>query len=69
MVWRFDAPLQRSGELMSDKLKVLITVAGGHRLERSLHARFARYRVKGEWFRHEGELAEYIQSLRKQDNR
>ncbi len=54
---------------MPDKLKVLVTIAGGHRLERSLHARFARYRMNGEWFRHEGELAEYIQSLRKQDNR
>jgi hypothetical protein len=28
--------------------------------ERELHARFASLRVKGEWFRHEGELADWI---------
>jgi hypothetical protein len=29
-------------------------------LERDLHARFAKHRSHGEWFRHEGELAAFI---------
>jgi hypothetical protein len=33
---------------------------GGQPDERLLHRRFRKYRTRGEWFRHEGELAEWI---------
>jgi len=44
--------------------EVLATEPGGRARERELHKRFAALRVHGEWFRHEGELAEYISTLR-----
>ena len=37
---------------------------GGKALESELHARWAEYRTHGEWFRLEGELAEWVDSLR-----
>jgi hypothetical protein len=33
-------------------------------LEAELHERFAAYRHRGEWFRYEGELADYVEGLR-----
>lgn len=41
-------------------LSVLAVLAGGRPVERSLHLRFAAYRHRDEWFREEGELAEWI---------
>ena len=41
-------------------LKVLVVLAGGRDLERALHARFAAYRHRDEWFRIEGDLSEWI---------
>lgn len=46
-------------------LTLLATILGGHREERELHERFREYRVRGEWFRLEGKLAEYVASLPK----
>jgi excisionase family DNA binding protein len=42
-------------------IKVLLARFGdGERLERQLHKRFARHRHRHEWFRMEGELADWI---------
>lgn len=62
----------RVGNIQSgtpDKLRLLGVVRGGKAVESELHKRFASYRISGEWFRFEGELAEYVQSLRKSDER
>jgi hypothetical protein len=39
---------------------LLGTLAGTRRVERSLHIKFEEYRIRGEWFRREGRLAEWI---------
>lgn len=39
-------------------------VPGGVDVERGYHERFAALRVRGEWFRHEGDLAAHIAGLR-----
>lgn len=44
------------------KLALLLVLPGGRDLEQRLHARFARYRVGGEWFRREGHLRNFIES-------
>lgn len=42
----------------------LLATSGGDRTEEArLHRRFAPYRVRGEWFRHEGALATYIAGI------
>lgn len=41
-------------------IEMVAVVAGGHKVERSLHARFAAYRHRDEWFREEGALAAWI---------
>lgn len=37
---------------------------GDKRLESARHRQFAKYRIIGEWFFHDEELANYIESLR-----
>lgn len=46
------------------KLILLGTLPGNRHEEQNLHRRFAEFRVRprGEWFRHEGELREFIES-------
>lgn len=39
-------------------------VRGGMSKERELHRSFADYRAHGEWFRHEGALAEFIRTIK-----
>lgn len=51
-----------SGELRT-RIDILATISGGAALEASLHERFAHLRVRGEWFRPEGALAEYMNEL------
>lgn len=46
-----------------EKITLMATVSGDRRAEARLHKKFARYRIKGEWFRLEGKLAEYIKAL------
>jgi hypothetical protein len=46
-----------------EKLKVLGWCPGGHRVERALHRRFARHRIRGEWFRPARELLLMIHRL------
>jgi hypothetical protein len=47
----------------ADKLTCIATVEGGYGKEKALHKQFKAYWIKGEWFRLEGELAEYVASL------
>jgi hypothetical protein len=42
---------------------VIATMGGGKSLELQLHKQFAAYRHHHEWFRNEGELAEYVKGL------
>lgn len=41
-------------------IEVVAVLVGGHKTERTLHARFAAHRHRDEWFREEGALAEWI---------
>lgn len=41
-------------------LEMVAVLPGGRAVERSLHLRFATLRHRDEWFREEGELAEWI---------
>jgi hypothetical protein len=43
-----------------DKIEVVKTVWGGTPVERIYHKQFAHLRENGEWFRHEGDLAEFL---------
>jgi DNA-binding XRE family transcriptional regulator len=43
-----------------EEMKVYAILDGWTRQERELHRRFAEYRLRGEWFRHEGELAKWV---------
>lgn len=42
-------------------------MAGDFRREAELHRRFSSQRVRGEWFRHDGEVAEFVASMEKPD--
>lgn len=57
---------QRFGELSRGSpvdIAFVHALTGNRTLERELHARFADYRSRGEWFRHEGALAEHLTYL------
>jgi len=55
-----DLNLRLAGLQAPEPLQEYALLNGWLKEERSLHARFAEYRLQGEWFRHEGELAEWI---------
>lgn len=42
------------------EMHVVATKVGTHKDEQALHRRFAAYRVRGEWFRYEGEVRDEI---------
>lgn len=42
-------------------IEIVATLGGGIELERKLHARFARLRHRGEWFRRVGDLAKLLE--------
>lgn len=46
----------------ADPLTLLATMSGGWPLEAELHARFAHYRLRGEWFWFTSEIAHYIET-------
>jgi hypothetical protein len=46
-----------------EPLALLTTIDGNQRGERALHHRFRRMRVRGEWFRADPELLEYIERV------
>ncbi len=45
------------------ELTLLVTIPGDHERERALHDRFDRERLRGEWFRGDGELRMLVQML------
>lgn len=45
-----------------DELRLLVTVPTSELAEREAHRRFAPYRIRGEWFRAEGELLAFIEN-------
>ena len=45
------------------QLKILATIEGGLEKERELHKQFAAERLKGEWFKSDKKLLDYIGSL------
>lgn len=44
------------------KLTLYATIDGDQKLEQSFHLRFAKLRLKGEWFRREGSLLAWIEA-------
>lgn len=59
-------PYKRLSKIRSDSpvpLVMLSVIDGGKEVEAELHDRFSELRTVGEWFRHEGELEEFAQSL------
>ena len=69
-------PEQRLGHLKKDKgqtvipdcvdmsvAEIVATFPGGRRAESSMHYRFHKYRVAGEWFRWSKEVREFVDSL------
>ena len=47
-------------------IELLFVSFGGNEVEKELHRRFAAYKHRDEWFRLEGEVAEWIQVQRDQ---
>lgn len=45
---------------LPEQIKVHAALECHRKNERILHRQFAKYRTRGEWFRHEGELAQWI---------
>lgn len=61
-----EQPKGRLGKAQVDsptRLILLAVIDGSVTEERQLHSRFADLRARGEWFRNEGALAEYIATL------
>lgn len=46
------------------EIALLAVMAGDKETEASLHQRFRAFKCRGEWFRFEGELSEFIKSLK-----
>lgn len=47
------------------ELAIIAAIPGTQESERSLHKHFAKLRLKGEWFKYQGELRRYIEGLPK----
>lgn len=45
------------------ELTLLNAIEGSHADEQALHKRFAKYRLKGEWFKYTGPVKRYIEAL------
>lgn len=59
-------PYQRLMNLQAgavERLKLISCIDGGREQERALHERFAELRIRGEMFRREGALQDYIETL------
>lgn len=57
-----DLNMRLSALQTPEPVKEYALLNGWLREERALHDRFAQYRLKGEWFRKEGDLAEWIEA-------
>ena len=44
------------------ELVLLASLEGSRRLEREIHERFANLRLRGEWFRDDGEIRKWLRS-------
>lgn len=49
------------------KLRVLMIIKGGRKLEKQLHKRFAHLRSNGEWFKINEEIEDYLAEMEDQD--
>lgn len=61
------SPRQRLKELQTgypDLLKVLAIIRGTEKDEKEMHERFAKFRLRGEWFRPDAELLAEISALK-----
>jgi hypothetical protein len=59
-----ESRLQALQTSSAEELVLLHYMEGTTADERRLHEKFAELRIRGEWFRHEGFLAEFIVTLR-----
>ncbi len=60
------SPVKRLAQLKDssyEDTKMLATMSGGFKLEKSLHTKFADCRVFGEWFQPTPELLDYIKTV------
>lgn len=58
---------RRFGQLQTGSaspLSLILSLPGDRALERRLHERFARHRLRGEWFRPDPELLAFIDQAR-----
>jgi len=46
------------------KLRLLKTIPGNRQIERALHRKFKKYRLRGEWFKGSKELLQYIKEVK-----
>jgi len=46
-------------------LRCLLTIDGDGTAERAMHSRFEAQHIRGEWFRYDGELRDFIRAARK----
>jgi hypothetical protein len=42
------------------ELQIVMVIEGDKEFEKKLHWKFSEYRIRGEWFRREGKLDEFI---------
>ena len=59
-------PLRRMETLLREdpgELRIIGSVPGTKMDERAIHARLAKYRLRGDWFRMEGEVVKYVKSM------
>jgi hypothetical protein len=45
-------------------IELLVTIPGGHKLERQLHQRFRKFHIAGEWFRYANEIQSFVNEVR-----
>lgn len=60
-----DRPERRVAQLQTstpERLRILATMPGSKQTEGSLHRRFARHRMQGEWFRPAQEILDFVAS-------
>ena len=59
-------PYERIANLSSanhQKMELLATMDGGRKEEKAMHAKFASYRIKSEWFRYSAEIDKFIKTI------
>lgn len=59
-------PRERLGNMQTGsiaRLSIVAEMPGDERYEKILHAQFAEHRIRGEWFRCEGQLATFVSML------